>query len=169
MAYRLTEPDSSLYNTMQETSRVWIYQSSREFSSNEVESLRFELKAFAKSWVSHNQLLVAYAELLYNRFIVLVVDESYVGAGGCSIDTSVAFLKNLENRYGVELFDRQTFAWIENNEIKTLPKEEFAALYKKGIVNDETLVFDNLVSSKSEFEGAWIKPLAKSWHKKIIC
>jgi hypothetical protein len=153
---------------MQESSRVWIYQSNREFSEKEMVNLRNELNSFSKSWVSHSQLLTATTDVLYCRFIVLIVDESYVGAGGCSIDTSVAFLHQLEARYSVNLFDRLTFAWLENDEVKTAPKEEFALLFQKGLINDETLVFDNLVRTKAELESEWLKPLAKSWHKKIL-
>ncbi len=156
------------YQEMQDSSRVWIYQSIREFNEIETISLKNDLAQFAQSWVSHNQLLTAVGDVLYNRFIVLMVDESYVGAGGCSIDSSVYFLKQIEFRYRTELFERLNFAWLEDEVVRTASKDEFRKLFEKGLISDETPVFDNLVSTKEEFESEWIKPLAKSWHKKVM-
>ena len=76
--------------------RVWVYQSNRPFSQEEIEGLNQQLGHFARQWVSHNQLLKASAQVVHDRFIVLMVDEGQVGAGGCSIDRSVAFLKSLQ-------------------------------------------------------------------------
>ncbi|MEZ4956316.1 MAG: hypothetical protein R2825_22350 [Saprospiraceae bacterium] len=53
-------------------------------------------------------------------------------------------------------------------EVKTATSEEFAMLYKMGEINDETLVFDNLVKTKGELEEKWLKPLNESWHKRFV-
>jgi len=43
------------------------------------------------SWTAHNNQLKAKGEIRYNRFLILIVDESQAGASGCSIDKSVPF------------------------------------------------------------------------------
>ncbi|MGN6639512.1 MAG: ABC transporter ATPase, partial [Mucilaginibacter sp.] len=93
-----------------EHSRVWIYQSNRELTDNETSRLLDLLNKFAAEWTAHNHQLKAKAEIRYNRFIVLIVDESQAGASGCSIDKSVNFLKGLEQEFGISLFDRFNFA-----------------------------------------------------------
>ena len=153
---------------MSPNSRVWIYQSDREFTENEINGLKNEIKEFAQQWISHNQQLKAYGDLFYNRFLVLIVDETFAGASGCSIDKSVHFMQNLERKYGITLFDRLSFAYKDGETIRVAPKARFKELYQKGIILDNTLVFDNLVDNKSDFDRNWIKPLKESWHFRMV-
>ena len=148
--------------------RVWVYQSNRPFSPEEIESLNQQLSHFARQWVSHNQLLKASAQVVFDRFIVLMVDEGQVGAGGCSIDRSVAFLKNLQAQYGMDLFDRMLFSYLDGEDIVTLSREAFAKGYQEGIIHDATIVFDPLISDKSSFDRAFAKPLSESWMKRMV-
>ena len=97
-----------------------------------------------------------------------MVDESLAGASGCSIDKSVHFIKQIEQHYGVDLFDRMTFTYKDGETVKSAPRMEFAELYKMGKINDATLVFDNLVKTKGDFTSNWVKPLGESWHKRMV-
>lgn len=156
------------YESLPDTTRVWVYQSSRSFTAEELQNLLPQLQQFTAKWVSHNQALKAFAKVYHQRFIVLMVDESQAGASGCSIDKSVYFMKQLEAEYQINLFDRLTFGFKDGEEIRLVPKEEFAALYREGKIDDQTLVFDNLVKNKGEFEQRWIRPLEESWHKRMV-
>jgi len=156
------------YDTLPTTTRVWIYQAKQAFKAEDIATIQQHLNQFATSWVSHNNQLKSFATLYHNQFIVLMVDESQAGASGCSIDTSVRFIKQLEQHYGIDLFDRMTFTYKEGDAVKTANRTAFAELYKTGAINDETLVFDNLVKTKEEFEAQWLKPLGKSWHKRMV-
>jgi len=156
------------YQKLPETTRVWIYQSNKPFDEKDLPSLQAQIAQFTRQWVSHNRQLRAFGSVFHKQFIVLMVDESQADASGCSIDASVQFIQNLERTYGIDLFDRMTFAYREGEFVKTVPREEFARLYREGKINDETLVFDNLVSNKGEFERNWLKPLGKSWHKQMV-
>ncbi|MCB0611377.1 MAG: hypothetical protein H6562_12915 [Lewinellaceae bacterium] len=151
-----------------ETARVWIYQADRPFNPEETPAVRQKIKRFADEWVSHNRQLQAEAELYHDRFIVLIVDESHAGASGCSIDSSVRFLRGLEAEYGVDLFDRMTFAYQQGSDVKTAGREQFAELYASGAINDQTPVFDNLVNNLGDFRHQWVKPLGESWHKRMV-
>jgi hypothetical protein len=156
------------YREMPPDAKVWVYQSNRPFTDDELKVLEQEIASFADEWVSHNVKLRAFGAVYLKQFIVLMVDESQAGASGCSIDRSVYFLKLVERNFGVELFDRMSFAYRLGDEVRTASREEFARLYQSGIINDETLVFDNLVNTKEAFDHAWIKPLSESWHKRLV-
>ncbi|MEZ4958246.1 MAG: hypothetical protein R2830_00370 [Saprospiraceae bacterium] len=156
------------YQTLPASTRVWIYQSSRPFRETEIPKLKENVDRFAQSWISHNHQLKAHGDVLHNRFIVLMVDESQAGASGCSIDKSVYFMKQIEQAYGVDLFDRMTFAWMEGEEVKSANSADFAALFQQGKITGNTLVFDNLVKTKGELEENWLKPLNESWHKRFV-
>lgn len=156
------------YEVLSENTKVWIYQSNKPFEATEVAKVRAKVKDFAASWVSHNQKLTAFGDVYHDRFIVLMVDEYGGGASGCSIDSSVKFIQGLEKEYGVDMFDRMNFTYQTEEGIKSAHKEEFIELYKMGLITDETLVFNNLISTKEDFENNWKVSLGNSWHKQLI-
>ncbi len=161
-------PSSQAFTELSPKTRIWIYQASREIPPQMYPVIKDVLKRFAESWTSHNIHLHAYADLLLNRFLLLAVDESKAGASGCSIDTSVRFIQQLGEQLKVDFFDRLTFAWLEDGAVKTAHQQDFTRLFTEGKITEETLVFDNLVNNKADFEKGWIKPLGKSWHRKMI-
>lgn len=156
------------YDILPDTTRVWIYQAQQPLSREKITEIRQHIANFTTSWVSHNNQLRAFGDIYHNQFIVLMVDESLAGASGCSIDKSVHFIKQIEQHYGVNLFDRMTFTYKDGDEVKSAPRMEFSALYKAGKINDATLVFDNLVKTKGDFDTDWVKPLGDSWHKRMV-
>jgi hypothetical protein len=159
---------SDTLEKMPETARVWIYQSSRSFSEMELTVLRSQLRAFVGDWTAHSNQLSAAGDVLFERFLVLAVDESQAGASGCSIDKSVNFLKSIENQYNTQLFERMHFAFLQGEDVEVVPSGEFSRLYTEGGISENTLVFDNLVQSIGDMKKQWIKPLNKSWHKRFV-
>ena len=156
------------YKGFPDSARVWIYQSTTPIGEEKVIEIQRHLKTFAKNWVSHNNQLSAFADIFHSQFVVLMVDENQAGASGCSIDKSVHFLKQLEQHYNLNLFDRMTFTYKEGETVKTASREEFTMLYESGKIDDKTLVFDNLVKDKRAFEEKWLKPLGESWHRRML-
>src|SRR2546423_168628 len=118
-----------------EQSRVWIYQSDRELYDEEVKQLQELLNSFTAEWTAHNHQLKAKAEIRYNRFLILVVDESQAGASGCSIDKSVNFMKKIEQQFGINLFDRFNLAYREGQKVLSIPRHNFEELLKSGKIN----------------------------------
>lgn len=155
-------------NTFSPDSKVWIYQSSRPLTELEAKTIQQIAQTFAEEWVSHNRMLKAAASVQHGRFVVLMVDESVHDASGCSIDKSVQFMRRLGEEFGIDFFDRMTFAWMENGQLQTAHRDEFAEKYRQGLLNDETLVFDNLVPNKAAMESRWLLPLGSSWHKRMV-
>jgi hypothetical protein len=151
-----------------EQSRVWIYQSDKELGDEQAKQLLDQLNNFATAWTAHNQQLKAKAEVRYNRFLILIVDESQAGASGCSIDKSVNFMKKVEQQFGIHLFDRFNFAYRVGEKVLTLPRHEFEDLLKAGKINTETIVFNNLVQNLQQLETKWEVPFKDSWHVQLF-
>lgn len=151
------------------TSRVWIYQSSRPFSEAETEKVRQHVRDFVGRWVSHNRALRATGDVLHNRFVLLMVDESQADASGCSIDASVHFLKGLQAEFSVDLFDRMRFSYEDaDGQVHTLSRDAFTKAYATGAIQDDTIVFDTLVDQKGVFDEQFRKPLKDSWHARVV-
>ncbi|MEZ4949955.1 MAG: hypothetical protein R2879_04125 [Saprospiraceae bacterium] len=157
-----------IFNTFSPQSRVWIYLANRDLKEAEVQAIQPVLDQFSQKWASHNRQLKAGADVLYNRAIVLMVDETQAGASGCSIDSSVHFLQGLGNELGVSFFERFAFGVQTNEQIKFMNKEELKAAYDSNEISDETLVFDNLVSTKEALDAQAWKPLKDSWLKRMV-
>ena len=66
-------------------------------------------------WKSHGAKLNATGILLHNKIIALSVDDSSLGASGCSIDSSVKFIKELGAELKVDFFNRM-YVLIFNGE-----------------------------------------------------
>ncbi|MET3981122.1 hypothetical protein ABIB62_003640 [Mucilaginibacter sp. UYP25] len=149
-------------------SRVWVYQSDRKLTDAEVLQTQVLLDNFTTGWTAHNNQLLAKAEIRYNRFLILIVDESQAGASGCSIDKSVNFMKQLEQHFGINLFDRFNLAYRDGEEVVSVPRHQFEDLLKAGIINTETIVFNNLAQNITELHTKWEVPFKDSWHIQLF-
>jgi hypothetical protein len=151
-----------------ENSRVWVYQGDRELTDNEALQIKVLLDNFTTGWTAHNNQLKAKAEIRYNRFIILIVDESQAGASGCSIDKSVHFMQQIEAQFGINLFDRFNLAYRQGSEVLSAPRSQFEELLKQGNINTDTIVFNNLVQNLAELENKWEVPFKNSWHIQLF-
>ncbi|MDO3627269.1 ABC transporter ATPase [Mucilaginibacter sp. BT774] len=151
-----------------EQSRVWIYQSDRELYDDEAKQLHEILNKFASEWTAHNNQLKAKAEIRYNRFLILIVDESQAGASGCSIDKSVNFIKGIEQEFGISLLDRFNLAYREGEKVLSAPRDEFEDLLRSGKINSNTIVYNNLVQNLGQLETNWEVPFKDSWHNQLF-
>ncbi|MBC7744635.1 MAG: ABC transporter ATPase [Flavobacterium sp.] len=151
-----------------ENSRVWIYQSDRILQPIEVTQIQDKLNSFTSQWLAHGHELVAAAEIRYNQFIVLSVDEEKVGATGCSIDKSVKLMKDLELEFSINLFDRFSLAYRDGEVVQTVNRDEFEKLLKAEVITSETIVFNNLVSTRKELNNSWEVPLKNTWHAQVF-
>ncbi len=151
-----------------EKSRVWIYQSNRPFTANEEADVQNALDEFTSQWVAHGSQLAAKGEIRYSRFIVLLVDEEQAGATGCSIDKSVQLMKQFEQTYNIDLFDRFNIAFRKDDKIQTASRHEFEMLIQHGEVTEDTVVFNNLVQTKKDLDTNWEAPFKQSWHARVF-
>lgn len=152
-----------------ENSRVWIYQSDKELTTEQTQKLQQQLNNFTEGWTAHNHQLRAAAIVKYNRFIMLLVDESQAGATGCSIDKSVHLMKQLEQDYHINLFDRFNLAYrADSGIIASAPRAQFEELIKTGVIDENTIVFNNMVQTLADLQTKWEVPLKDSWHMQLF-
>jgi hypothetical protein len=151
-----------------ENSRIWIYQADRNLNSAETKQIQQTLDSFTQTWDAHGNTLSAAAEVRHQRFIILAVDEEKAGVSGCSIDKSVALMKQLESEFGIQLFDRLSIAYRDGEQIKTFRKADFAKLMDNGGINEDTIIFNNLVQTYAELENNWEITVKESWLSRIM-
>lgn len=151
------------------TSRVWIYQSNRVLTDSEAEFVKNQLSQFVKEWSAHGTKLNADFQLLNNLFIVLMVDEAPQNATGCSIDSSVAQIKALEQKLDITLLDRLVLAYeSKEGTIEVAKMAEFQNKVAKGEITGDTIVFNNMVDNLGDFNTKWRVPASQSWHSNLL-
>jgi len=156
------------YEDMSQDSKVWIYQSNREFRDAEVDAIRKRMKEFMEDWAAHGQQLNAFGDVYYNRFVVVFVNEIEVQATGCSIDKSVHLIKEICETFDVDLFDRLTITYLKGLDVYACNKQEFQQKVESGEIDDKTLIFNNLVNTKALFETEWKVSLKDHFLSKEI-
>jgi hypothetical protein len=156
------------FKDLSSASRIWIYQSQTEFNADQVKGILGRAEVFASEWSSHGHKMAASIRVLYNRFIVIAVDEANAPASGCGIDKSIHFIRGLENEFGLNLLDRLRAAWESDGMVKCAGLTEFQALVDSGKIDNNTVVFNNLVETKAQLESSWKVPLSASWHRRFI-
>ena len=148
------------------SSRVWIYQSNRLFTMSEAFQIEEILNAFVADWKSHGADVKGFGTLFFGQFIVLMADESNISVGGCSTDSSVRMIKEIEKGFKVSMFERTNLAFVVKDKIQLLPLSQLPYAIENGFINEDTLFFDNTVLDKNALVERWILPAGKSWLAK---
>jgi len=156
------------FKELPDSSRIWIYQASRSFTEKEVGDIQAEMNAFIQNWTAHGQDLKSGYEIRYNRFLVIGLDQSAQSATGCSIDASVHFVQKLEKKYDVELLDKMNVSYKQGKYIAYKNLIDFKKMAKQKAISKNTVVFNNLVATKGEYQEHWEVPASESWHARFL-
>jgi len=143
---------------MNPNSRIWIYQANRILNDQEATQINELSSQFVATWNSHGTQLLADIELLNNLHLVVCVDESHKDASGCSIDSSVRFVKALEGQFNLDFFDRMLIAYKDKDAVKLVKANQL-----NGQLNGEALVFNNLIEKRAQLENEWLVPAKNIW------
>ena len=150
------------------SSRVWIYQASRLFTISEALEMEEMINEFVERWQSHGAKVKGYANLLFGQFVVLMADETQAGVSGCSTDSSVRLIKDIEQRFGVNMFDRLNLAFEVKDKVQLLPMSQLNYAVENKFIDGDTIFFNNVVLNKHELLTRWMIPVKESWLAKKI-
>ncbi len=176
-AFQLTKPKNIIMDlqfqqqipaNFHSGSRVWAYQANRAFNEAEATAINSAVQKFAAGWLSHGDAVKAFGHLFFNQFIVLMADESSTQVSGCSTDGSVRLIKEIEQQFNVEMFNRQQLAFAKDEAITILPLAQLNTAVQNGVVNGDTLYFNNTILTKAQLLTEWIIPARESWLAKRV-
>ena len=156
------------FDTLPDTSRVWIYQANRSFTDAELAEIISKLNTFITEWTAHGASLQAGYEIKYKRFITIALDHDQNEATGCSIDASVHFIQQLEKEYDVDLLDKLNVSYKQGEFVAYKALNDFRKMAKNKSVSPNTVVFNNLVTNKGEYLTNWEVPAKDSWHNRFL-
>jgi hypothetical protein len=156
------------YKNLPNNARVWIYQSDREFTAKEIEIVSVKAVDFINQWTRHGDDLKGSFTFKYNQFLIFAVDETFNTVSGCSIDSSVRFVQALEKELQLDLMNKMNVTFKDNEHINLVKLADFQRFAKEQKITSETIVFNNMVATKEDFENNWEVPAKESWHKRFL-
>ena len=149
-------------------SRVWIYQGSRPFTTQEEDLVKELLKDFCEQWTAHGQALKSSFKVEKSQFVIMAVDEDFHNPSGCSIDSSVGVLRNIHSSTGVDLLDRSKVSFYQDGKVKLIPLSDLKPNFISGHLKSSTVTFNMLAATKAEWEATWMIPAENSWMAKYL-
>ncbi len=140
---------------MPDSSRLWVYAADRVFSAEEEAWINENIQQFLLGWNNHGKELTADGKVFENRFIVFTVNEAMVNASGCSIDSSVRFVKEIGTALKINFFDRLNL-WVKS-------EDSFNRVHLSDLgANADANLFNPMIANLGEFRNAWLIPVADS-------
>jgi len=159
---------NTLYTSFPENSKVWIFQASRPLTETDKTTIRKYADTFIENWESHGKILKSDYDILHDVFIVFFVDEEGDRMCGSSPGKLIRMIQEVEQELQIELMNRMNMAYLDNQSVKIIKMSDFPQLIKDGEINAETIVFDNTVSSKANFDTKWQLALRNSWQSQFL-
>jgi hypothetical protein len=148
--------------------RIWVYQSDRKLTPEEKNIASNKLQAFCEQWNTHGNKMPTSFDIKYSKFIILSVDESQLGASGCSIDSSVKTLRNIEDELGINLLNQGKISFLDGEEVTTTTLPEIKSFISLGKLGQETYIFNPVVEKKQDLDEKWLITAKDSWLKKYF-
>ena len=146
-------------NNFHPDSKVWVFQPNRLLSTNEINFIKENANIFNDKWNAHGANLSSVFNCTPYE-ITFVVDASANQASGCSIDTLTHFIKNIQQEFKVDFFNRMIVSYKDENEYKI-------AHYTQLVSNPNQIVLDNTVTTLNEYLKR-AKPLSETWINNLI-
>ncbi|MBT6081743.1 MAG: ABC transporter ATPase [Polaribacter sp.] len=156
------------YNLIPEDAKIWIYPSSRKFYSSEIEEIENKIKNFIENWKSNDDEFKASYKLVYNRFIILFASDENSPLTNPDIDASVTFILGLQEEYQVELLDKMNACFKQGEFVQYKELKDFKKLLKNKAITAKSIIFDNLITTKVDFENNWEIPIEESWYRRFL-
>ena len=157
------------FEQLPDDARLWAYALDRELTDDEVGKAATILDTFVSNWTSHQAPVDGCYEIVDARFVVMA-GHSSDGVSGCSTDSSVRAIKEIEAAFGLNAFDR-TLVYFRNGggAVVAVARSDFQELVANGHVDDGTVVFDTTVTTIADLRaGNFETTFAKSWHARAF-
>ena len=155
------------FTKLDKKSRIWVFQSKDQLDESTYNLIKKKISVFLENWKSHQKSFESSFIIKYKTFVVIAADETNL-VSGCSIDSLINFVKNIEDEFEINLLDKLDVKYKIGDDINTANLNEFKKICKNIDINDKLIVFNNLVKNIDDFEKKWEVDIRESWHKRFL-
>ena len=156
------------FKNIPDDSRVWIYQSNKDFSDLDIKIIENKTTLFIDNWKAHGNDLQASYLIKERRFLVIAVNEKFNPIGGCSIDYSLQLVNDISNTIKLDLLDRLLVNYRSENKIKSISLRDLKNKIKNRSFSPETIIFNTTVKTKKELSSDFELKISSSWLSKFF-
>ncbi len=146
------------YNLLPETSKIYIYPSSRKFYKDEFPIINKRVEKYLNEFST----IDSFFGIKYQRFIVIIISDK-TPLSIDQIDILISFIQSLEKEFNLSLLDKVNVCFKQGEYVQLKEIPDFKKLIKNRGVSKKTIVFDNLINTKEEYENYWEMPAESSW------
>lgn len=139
-------------------SKVIIYPGNRKFYPKEMPILREKLDSFC----SKLEGVELGCDIEYERFLIFMISE----ATPLDLENQnllVDFVLSLEKTFEISLLDKVNVCFKQGQYVQLKEIPAFKLLIKNKGVSKKTVVFDNMITTKFEYDSSWEVPAGESW------
>jgi hypothetical protein len=156
------------FKNIPDDSRVWIYQSNKDFSDSDIKIIENKTTLFIDNWKAHGNDLQASYLIKERRFLVIAVNEKFNPIGGCSIDYSLQLVNDISNTINLDLLDRLFVNYRSENNIKSISLRDLKNKIKNRSFSPETIIFNTTIKTKKELSSDFELKISSSWLSKFF-
>lgn len=152
------------YNLLTDEAKVFVYPSSRKFYPQELDGLQQEIQGFlSENFKDYN----FHFKILNNRFLIFFIEGDKTIPIQL-LDKLADFILSLEQKYKVTLIDKINICFKQGDFIQYQDMKKFRTLLKNRSISENTVIFNNLVQNKYDFENNFETPLSESWLSHLV-
>lgn len=151
-----------------DNAKAWVYQSNKHLDKDEIDYLKVQLDDFISDWESHGKSLKGTTEVFYDLFVVFFVDEQGDNMCGRAQDASVNLMKKLEGELEVTFLDRMVQSYKKGEKVEVVRMADYETLLDNKEIDENTIVYNNMITTKVDFENHWEVPMKDSWHNQLV-
>jgi hypothetical protein len=157
------------FSQLSPDSRLWVFASDRDLTPAEVQTVNSAMTGFLVDWKAHGAAVEAGFELQHNRFLLIASSNAMADPSGCSIDNMTRTVRELGQQLGVSFMPGANIFYQAEDSVRMTDRPTFKELAKKGLVGQETTVFNTNLTSVEELKaGKWKLRAGESWHKQLL-
>ena len=150
------------FDILNDSSRLWLYGSETELTKQQTEHISEKITTFLEDWEYHQKKLTASFKISEKRFIIIALDDSEYGVGGCSMDGLQRLIQTFENELSITLMNRLNVFCKIGEEIQCIPSFKL-----KSVANSETLFYDLTIQKKTDLQ-TFLKPISEGWCSRLL-
>ena len=139
-----------IFSSLHPESKIWLYISSNPMDISIIDNISLLFNEFNDEWKSHGNKIRGSIKFIENNIVIIGAD--YLGENMCgrSVDAQVRFVRQIDQKFGLDLLNRNNLAFSISNTINIFNFSEIEALIKSKKINRNTTFYNNFCSKNSD-------------------
>jgi hypothetical protein len=160
----------TLFPTLPDSARVWIYTADHHLGLSEQSALLDSLRPFLAQWTSHGRRVIGEALILEGRLLIVAATLAEGDISGCGIDASTHAVEEAGRALGIEWLLGLTVLYRDHaGMVQVVSRPEFRDLVRRGVVHAGTQVIDTNLTTLEDLHSGKLEKLAgASWHGRTF-